>query len=232
MRKAILILLGGCGYKVWSPPARLLPLESSGTLGKNRTSVGAELSDHGGGGVDDIPGGTIRVQHNFAERLDGQAEAYYASVQGDSAAKTNGGIGALRAGVKWDAWRRDLAIVGGLGAGGSAGGGFLGADLGAIVAYENCVIVPFIGAHFLLSQPVGAKQVDVTKTGDATQHVDTPGTTFGFSIRAGLKLPMGRDICAENEKVDLFAGVELTNLSKSGAHAGFPGGGIGVQLNF
>jgi hypothetical protein len=43
---------------------------------------------------------------------------------------------------------------------------------------------------------------------------------------------MGRELCAEHERVDLFAGVEVTNLSKSGAHAGFPGGGLGVQVNF
>ena len=72
----------------------------------------------------------------------------------------------------------------------------------------------------------------MTKTGDTDQHFDTPSTTFGVSLRGGIKIPMGRELCAENEKVDLFAGVDFTNLSKSGAHAGFPGGGVGVQVNF
>jgi hypothetical protein len=231
VRSVLLLLLAGCPFKVWSPPARLLPLESSSTIGEQRTSIGGEVSYHAGPWGAEVPGGTVRVQHGFGELVDGEVEAYYADVQGDPLVKTSGTIAAARAGVTWDVWRRDLAFVGGLGGGGSAGGGFVSADAGMIAAWENCYLVPFIGAHVLLSQPIDAQEVDLAEVGESP-HVDTPDTTFGFSLRAGLKVPLGREQCAQHERLDLYAGADLTGLWKSTEKTGFVGGGLGVQVNF
>src|SRR6266581_8128842 len=159
----VLTLLVGCGYHVYSPPGRVLPLESAATLAKGRTAVGAEISGHGGGGIDNIAGGSLRLRRGVGERFEGSIEASFASINGDSAAGTDPKLYQAFAGLKWNPGTRFIGIVAGVGGGGSAGGSFGAVDAGVIAAYENCYVVPFLGIHGILSVPFDAKDVDVTK---------------------------------------------------------------------
>jgi hypothetical protein len=206
---ALLPLVAGCAHHVYSPPARMLPLESVATLSRGETGVQGEL-----GGVSWIDGTTasIRARRGFTERTEVSAEASVLHVGRRSAADTNRDGYALRAGGKFAAspW---LALAGGLGGGASAAGGYFSPDVAVIVAWENRYVVPFLSGRASLSLPVKARQVDVTGVDDTTTFVGTPGRTWIFGATTGVRVPLGSSgPRSGGMRGNLLAGVGMTHL--------------------
>jgi hypothetical protein len=205
-------LMAGCAHHVYSPPARMLPLESVATLARGETGVQGEL-----GGVSWIDGTTasIRARRGFTERTELSAEASVLHVGRRSAAGTNPNGYAVRAGAKYAVWPW-LALAGGLGGGGSAAGGFFSPDLAVIVAWENRYAVPFLSARAGLSLPLEARQVDMTEVGDSATFAGTPERTWIFGATTGVRVPLGSSRPASGAvRGNLLVGVGMTHLQDS-----------------
>lgn len=194
-------VLWGCNVHVYSPPTGSFPTESSASLGREHSSVRAEVF---GGGELFGPGVSsyrVGVARGLTDQLDLSLSPSLTWVHGSSGEGAHPGIYALRAGLKY-APVPHFAVVGGLGAGGSAGGGYLSPDLGFIAAYENPHLVPFFTLRGLLSAPLAARRVhfsvpDDTHGSDADSDPDryqlTPHFTLGVQTGVGLRAPLTRE---------------------------------------
>jgi hypothetical protein len=222
-------LVAGCSHHVYSPPARMLPLESAATLSRGETGVQAEL-----GGVSWIDGATasIRARRGFTERTEVSAEASVLHVGHRSAAGTRRDGYALRAGAKHAPWPW-LALAGGVGGGASAAGGFFSPDVAVIAAWENRYVIPFLSGRAALSVPVKARPVDVTEVGDAGRFVGTPERTWVFGATAGVRVPVGSSSRGSGgRRANLLAGVAMTHLQDSKDEQNVLQGGLGGEIVF
>jgi hypothetical protein len=220
--------MAGCAHHVYSPPARMLPLESVATLPRGGTGVQGEF-----GGVSWIDGTTasIRVRRGLTEQAEVSAEASVLHVGRRSAAGTNRDGYALRAGAKYAAtsW---LAFAGGLGGGTSAAGGFFSPDVAVIVAWENRYAVPFLSGRASSSFPIGARQVDVTGIDDTATFLGTPRQTWIFGATTGVRVPLGRSGAGSGARGNVLAGVGMTHLQDATDDEDVLQLGIGAELVF
>lgn len=198
-RFALLVLLAvlasGCSFHAFSPPSRLLTLESAETLKEGETSIGAE-GGVGGFVFGDVSGlGGVRVRRGLADGVEGSVDAAAGYVAGGTFScdggtsdcapgAARGAGGALRLGVKWAPWVRHFAVTGGLGGGGSLLGGFFGADVGVIASYDNPYFVPFASTTLGVSLPFMAPTLHFGENRDAAS------TTMWWSGTLGVKLPL------------------------------------------
>jgi hypothetical protein len=224
---AALALAMGCSHHVYSPPARMLGLESAATLRPGETGIQGEL-----GAVSWIDGatGALRVRQGVNDDLEASVEADALHVGHESAANTNPNAYALRLGIKYRLapW---LSLGGGLGGGSSAAGWFVSPDLRAIVAWENPYVVPFLSAHGALSFPIDPRQVDVTGVGESTRSVGTPARTGLFGVTVGLRVPIGPNVAGKVHG-SVLVGLGLTELKDAADHQGVLQGGLAGELVF
>lgn len=224
---ALLPMAAGCAHHVYSPPGRMLPLESVATLSPAETGVQGEL-----GGASWIDGTTasIRARRGFTEHAEVSAEASVVHVGRRSAAGTNRDGYALRAGAKYAAasW---LAVAGGLGGGASAAGGFFSPDVAVIVAWENHYAVPFLSGRASSSFPIRAREVDVTGIGDTATFVGTPKQTWIFGAMTGVRVPLGASgPRGGGARGNLLAGVGMTHLQDATDDQNVLQFGMGAEL--
>lgn len=226
-------LAAACTPRVFSPPAHTLPLESAATVGARRTTLLAEGSDHGDVFGPEIVAGAVRVSHGLTETLDVNAQASLVRVV-DAAeySSANPNITSGRVGLKLNPERnRYFSVTGGVGGGNSAGGSFVAADVGAIIAFENCYVVPFWSGQVFVSKPINAREIDLSQTGDEMVKGDTPKTTRGFTLGGGLKVPVGGR-CGEPRPAAFVAGASVTELNDGETDAGIVGLGVGMEVGF
>jgi hypothetical protein len=89
-----------------------------------------------------------------------------------------------------------VAVVAGVGGGyAPAAGGFSALDVGAVVAYPNCTVVPFGNLTTFASVPLAAKQVDFRGPDGSLVASDKAGVTVGWGLGGGIELPLDRDRC-------------------------------------
>lgn len=200
----------GCSNTVYSPPARMLPLETAATLHRGDIGVQAEGGPSGAVLGFGAFSGTARVRRGMTDKLDASLEGSVVRITGNAATDVNKTIIASRIGAKYRL-HEFVAVTGGVGGGGSAGGGFVSPDLGVIVAAENPYVVPFVSFRGSVSQPIGAKAVDVTARGEAPgTDVGIPRTTWLANGTLGLRVPIG--------KWSILGGVGVSQLAD--AHDG------------
>jgi len=215
-------LVCGCNHEVYSPPSRMLPLESAATLATGETGLQLEGSAHGA--IFGVSGesGTLRVRHGAWDKTDLSGEVSVMHVDGNSVANTYPYLFAGRAGVKREVlpW---LSLTGGLGGGASAGGGFFSPDLGVIVAYENPYAVPFLTVRGGVSVPFDTHPVDTGMAGSdpVGKFVYTPPLTWMAGGVLGLRVPLGWcDPSPCPVRGSLLGGIGLTDLAYQGSGAG------------
>jgi hypothetical protein len=227
----LVLVLAGLGFGcsgVYSPPARLLPLESVALTPEGRVGVSAEI----GGGGSTFGAHTLaaagRVRGRLAERLDGSAEFGFAHFWRPdwSDEDTHPNLYVGRVGLKYRIadW---LALGGGVGGGWSAGGGLFSPDLGPIVAYENPVLVPFLGLRGFISLPVDPQWVSYASGDDPMR--DRPKTTYGWAVTPGLRLPLGprAEPCAS-----LLLGAQVMQVADADGTEFFYTGTLGSEVLF
>jgi hypothetical protein len=212
----------GCNHQVYSPPARLMPLESAATLGAGETGIQLEGGAHGAIFGPSGESGTLRVRHGIEEGTDVSMEASAMHIDGNAVAGTYPYLFAGRAGLKHEAlpW---LSLTAGLGGGASAGGGFVSPDVGVIVAYENRYAVPFFSLRASASVPFDTHPVDTGQAGsDAVgRWVYTPPLTWIGGGSAGLRIPLGWcDHAPCPVRGSLLGALALTYLGYDGASTG------------
>jgi hypothetical protein len=221
----------GCAYRVYSPPARSLPLESPEPLPPGATSATGEGAVHSLLFGPTLVGADLRV----ARGLPGgevSAEATVLGVQEKSAASTDRTIKMLRAGYRTGS---DVFGFGaGLGGGWSAAGAFISPDFALIVGYENCYLVPFGGLRAAVSLPIAPSAVDVSRPEDGVgAHVLRPRTTFLFNPTLGLKVPLGHR-CAQRprSKAALLFGLGWSILADLDQQDTYVGASAGLTVSF
>jgi hypothetical protein len=194
---ALVSALGGaCSYTVVSPPARLVNMESASTAAPGETVGGV----HGGAlsGVFDpaVATGSVGVRRGVIEGVELDAEATYARLQYDGFPNIDRNIYAARVGAKARNAGRYAAAFGGVGGGyAPAGGGFLAADVGAVLSLPNCYVVPSLIGSGIASVPVGAKQVDFVAPDGTLAASDKAVTSYGFSLGVALEVPLSQARC-------------------------------------
>lgn len=200
--------LGACTPFSLSPPARVLPLESSATLDEGSASVAASGGFHEA--VRHTSGhAALEVAYAPADGVELSLEGTYAHV--DYRDERSPHLAAARVGLKL-APVEHFAIVGGVGAGYGAHGAFVSPDLGVVAAYENPYLVPWGALRGFSSHPVGPSTVTVTRddgNGTLSAFDLVPPNTLGWQVSTGVRLPLTLD---EGSRLDLLAGVGVTTL--------------------
>src|SRR5690554_1379062 len=173
----------GCGAHLYSPSARVVPMEAAKTLDEGQHAMGAHA---GASSVDalEIFHAAARYRQGVAEGVEVGADVNLGVVTNmdEAATPVNPLIFSGRVATKWApaALGDYFAVIGGLGGGTSEAGQFFSPDLGVIVAYENPYVVPFLSADGFVSVPINAHEIDMSsKDEGAGFNLQTPQTTFG-----------------------------------------------------
>jgi hypothetical protein len=221
----------GCSYRVYSPPARSLPLESPRPAERGQTSVTAEGTVHSLLFGPALAGGDLRVSHGVAQG-EVSAEGTVLRVQDRSAAGTDPTIAMGRVGFR--AGGDVFGFAAGLGGGWSAAGPFVSPDFGLLLGYENCYLVPFASLRAAISVPIAPSAVDVSKPEDGVgAHRLTPRTTAIFSPGIGLKIPLFHQ-CQQlpRSRAALTVGLAWSALVDREQSDTYFGVGTGLTINF
>jgi hypothetical protein len=139
-----------------------------------------------------------------ADGVEVNGEASYAHLIQDGHPEISRSLYTAHVGTK--VGNRYAAATAGIGGGfAPAGGGFTALDVGGIVAYDNCYVVPFLAPSLLLSAPIGAKTVDFGEG-----RTSTAKTSYGFGAGAGVEIPLARERCrADKTPARLQLGANL-----------------------
>jgi hypothetical protein len=116
-----------------------------------------------------------------------------------------------------------------VGGGGSAAGGFFSPDIGAIVAYENPYLVPFLAVRGSISQPIAAQPVNTTGVGDTMTYVSIPELTWIYRGTVGLRIPLWPH---ERVSGSIIGGVGITMLNDRVENAGYLSASGGAEVVF
>lgn len=135
-------------------------------------------------------GGSGRVEYGVDDALTISGETNVLFVTNEGPHVAHRGIYTGRLGIR-QRHGKYLALRGGLGGGGSALGGFVGPDVGAIVAFENRAFVPFVGSNAALSVPFAVQSIDIPEQSDsATRERMHTTTTYYIDAQAGFRVPI------------------------------------------
>jgi len=196
--KALLIIMTGCSYQLVSPPARMVSLESARSAAPGETIVGARGAAYDAVFDAGVAVGSAVVRHGVGRHVELDGEATYVRVINADYRDIDRNIYAARGGFKMSNAGEWAAVFGGVGGGISpAAGGFAALDLGGVVSYPNCYVVPFLGGAVFGSQPVAAKRVDFRATDGSVVAYDTANLTFGMGVNMGVEIPLDRDRCRQ-----------------------------------
>lgn len=187
------VLIGGaCSRNVYTPPARVAVLEPAPTAGRGQTQLVGQFGTHGDLFGPTLTAGGVGVRHGLSERLDLVGDAAFGVISDDEEDfDENGRIGMGRAGVKYGIGDDGvLAVRGGLGGGyAPAGGGYVSADVGAVLSLPFKYFKPWIASAAFASAPFGTKDVQVGADPVQFDQAETTGGISGsFGARVGSEL--------------------------------------------
>jgi hypothetical protein len=223
-----------CAPIAVTPAIRTVPLESAQTVRAEHVAVRASGGGHHTG-WEPVATGSGGVSVGLVDHVELQLDGAFAYLGGLCCSRDiSRYAGAGRIGIKHQPleW---LAFTGGMGAGSGPWGAFLGADLGAIFAYENPYVVPFFAARMQLSQPIdGQTERIVTTSGDGTETVTLldQTMTLWFQPSAGVRIPICTDATCDGVRISLTAAFAWTMIvAVDQAHnGGALGGEAGLQI--
>lgn len=177
-----------CTTHLFSPPARMIPLETVATLPAGRAGVAVEGGIGGGIFGPGVTMGTVRLRRGLVENLDVSVEGNLLILDWAHLAPS------AHLGVKWRA-ASFLAVTMGLGGGASEASGFLSPDLGLTFAYENPYFIPFFTARIWTSSPFAVRTLTLPindNEGAMTAQFRT-AFTFGTTLTVGFRVPVATD---------------------------------------
>lgn len=205
---SLLNIYSTCKPRILTPPARMWPNETPGSLGKGTNAVrmtgGAHLAlSHGWMGGFGYQAGswTLAYHRGFTDLLEAGVQASLLAIddQGwDVDKKPYVGNIRIAAKLSPEPVRRLLGLRSGLGIGFSDAGEFFCIDGGLILGFENPYIVPFLNPGMYISFPFNTETVDFGVDDDdpddpmPTGYADDLEITWGFEAGLGFKLyPLG-----------------------------------------
>lgn len=212
-----------CSYHLLSPPSRAVPLESPAVLPEGTHAVAIESSLSSSVFEPDVLAGAVRYRRGLSSQLDGSVDLTLMHLlRRPSDVSAWPQAYALRAGLKYQV-APILSLMAGLGAGGSAAGGFVSPDLGLSLGYENPYLVPFVQLRGFASLPVAARRVYLGTEDDADRF-STPQPTWGASGTLGLRVPLAPGPAAHS----IAIGVAVTPLCDAELCKGY----LSIAANF
>lgn len=189
---------GGCSYVLASPPSRMVNVESAKTVAPGETVVGAHAAGYSAIFDPAVALGSVGVRRGVEEGIEVSADATWARLSYDGFPDIDRNIFAARVGGKVANHGGWAAVTGGVGGGvAPAAGGFAAVDVGGIVSYPNCWVVPFGNGTVFASQPLGAKQVDFRNADGSLAASDRADLTYGFGLGTGIEIPLDHDRCRQ-----------------------------------
>jgi hypothetical protein len=217
-----------CNHNVFTPPARAFPLETPPVVEVG--AYGVQVEGSATGKNPSVGAGALRIRRGVDEGMEVTGELTYARNTKELAGHPNPNFYAARAGVKFRPEEmRFLGVTAGAGAGTFAGGPFASLDAGAVVGYEGCKLSPFVSGWGYVSKPLDARPVDATEEGmPAGSFVDTPETTAGVQVRAGIKINLSS--CEKKDKA-LVVGFGFDHLWDDDSDRGLASGGAALEFN-
>lgn len=210
-------------------------------MGAQRQSVGADVIVATAVFGPAVGGARATYRYGFTDMLEVSAAPSVMWISGSGPGDSHAGIYALRAGLKYAPIRHLSATIG-LGGGGSAAGAFVSPDYGLNLGWDNRYLIPFASARMFLSAPIAPRAVHFTTDDDAgdgpkdtdnapDHHRPTPRFSYGFHVSSGLRAPLYWSADAALRPA-LTCAVGAIFIYDSSQHAGFLGGGCGLDLGF
>lgn len=220
-----------CSQKVYSPPSQLYAVTPVAALPANQQALDIDVSRHAEIFDPPLDAGAARMRFGLGDNTEVSFEGTAAALRDDGPSTASRTLYTGRAGVRSNPGAGPFTFFAGAGGGfAAAGGTFASADAGLGLGYENCVLVPSVQASAYVSEPLDARPVDVTV--DAKDPTfDTPTTTVGGVLRAGLRLSLSPAACRRGEQTTwIVAGVGVTRMMDRDSDTAIPGIGLGVSI--
>ncbi len=184
----------GCISHLYSPAARMAPLESARPVGKGKVSTAAAIGHYAEETGFEGTNVSVKLRRGVTEHSEAGLDAnVMVGDNSDAASHVDPNIWSARLGGKWaPALLHDwVSLAYGVGGGTSAAGTFVSPDVGVIGAYENPYVVPFVSVDGFVSVPLDPQPVDVSSdTQDPGTNVYTVKTTWGATLAGGVKVPI------------------------------------------
>lgn len=192
----MLLACVGCAETLPVPPSRLSVADSPGTVGAGNTELAA------GGGIagsvfnGSAGYGTVSLTHGVRDDLDVRADVTAGGIVVDPGYRDLRvtAFGAARLGVEKSVVPGILSLIAGVGGGASRAGGFVSADLGVLVGFENRYVTPFAGGVFHVGSPISPPtlRMDYFDDGGSMRTVYREAyAAFGWVASAGVRIPFG-----------------------------------------
>jgi len=180
----------------------------------------------------EIHGGHLEASRGVGAKTELALRWTHVRLQEESSAGTDPTATAVRLGVKHNpGGNQNVAVIGGVGGGGTAAGRFYSTDLGLALSIENCHLVPTVAARGIASVPIDPRRVDTSSGGDPPgTDLDTPKRTWGYDLGFGLELPIGG--CGGRAPVAVRANVGSLSLYDGETDEHMMQGTIGAVARF
>jgi hypothetical protein len=223
--------LGACSYTSYTPPARMMPLETATAPTAAQTDVQGELSTTGafwGFGTDNT---ALRVRQGVNENLSVSAEGGTIAVEGDTSTDTNHMAYVGRVGMHVHQEDRTagphIAFTAGAGGGASSvAGRWISEDAGVILSGNGAWLVPFASIEGFLSQPIDARPFGYRDT-SGDPHSDILTKTVGYRVIVGLEL---RDGHGADSEYAFTIGMMMGGIAKVDHDDQFAGLGAALRV--
>jgi hypothetical protein len=223
----------GCERHLYSPPAQYAPLDAPRVLAPGETAVQLRGSQTESVLDGSIVGGTVGVRRGVAPSVEIAGEATGARVKVDEDVRSDPSrtIVSGRVSTKVEVVGHHVSVLGGLGGGHHAAGGFVSPDLGVTAGYDNRYLVPFVQGRVGVSQPVGAKTLDLSRGDEAPGAVlAKPRTSYFYGFTLGARLPI--EPTGSRVRGGILAGLSFTEIRDKDEHRNGLGGTLGGEILF
>lgn len=183
----------GCQRHIFSPPARMVPLDAPRVLNPGETAVSFTGSQTSSVFDANVNGGTVGVRRGLVERVEvqGEVSGYHVDADEQTRADISRNAVAGRVGTKVGLLGRHVSALAGVGGGHHAAGGFVTPDVGVTAGFDNPYFVPFVLGRIGMSQPIGAKTLDLSRPTETPGSARTKPSTSGYyGFTLGGRVPI------------------------------------------
>ncbi|HEY5927680.1 MAG TPA: hypothetical protein VIV11_38610 [Kofleriaceae bacterium] len=226
----LLLATAACSQRVYSPPSQLFAVTPLAALPENKQALDIDVSRHAQIFDPSLDAGAGRLRHGIGDNTEVSVEGTAAALRDSGPSPESRTFYTGRVGIRNNPRATGFTFFAGAGGGFADAGSFVSADAGLVVGIPNCTLVPTFQASAYISEPIDARPIDVSDDSDYPTF-DTPQTTVGGVLRAGLRLSMSPSGCRRGEQVPwLVAGLGVTRMVDNDSDAAIPGVGIGIEI--
>jgi hypothetical protein len=229
---AVLLAATACSQHVYSPPTQAYMLGAVHALPTGGRALDLELSTHGQIFDPNFNAGQARFRTGIGDDAEVSVEGMVGGVDDHGPSTADRNLYAGRAGFRVNPSHGPFTFAVGAGGGyAPAGGSFTALDGGVQVGFDNCYLVPVASASTFVSQPLDAREIDVTDGSDHGPVYTKASRTVGGVVRGGLRLSLSPSECHAGKPSSwLTAGFDVTTLVDATDNAEMFGLGIGLEL--